>query len=405
MFKAYAERYPVQAGELERRMRGILPADWEGIAAAMVDDAVAKAESVASRVASRQALNHLGPALPELIGGSADLTGSNLTDWKGVESLRLAPVRSTWPEAVGNSAGNSDPDSDAHRVEPGENRGALTAGRHINFGVREFGMCAMLTGMALHGGYIPYGGTFLVFSDYARNALRIAALSRQRVIYVFTHDSIGLGEDGPTHQPVEHASSLRSIPNMTVWRPADTVETAVAWASAIGQEEGPTSLLLSRQTLPFLQRTPAQLADIRRGAYVVRDVRSPRAVLLATGSEVAVALAAADALQTEGIAVRVVSLPSTSVFDRQDVTYKRALLPDNLPRVAVEAGVTDFWWKYRCDAVVGIDRFGESAPAPDLFKFFGITAENVAATVKAVLGVGTTRRRAPPPGPGPDLPA
>jgi transketolase len=243
----------------------------------------------------------------------------------------------------------------------------------------------MLTGLALHGGYIPYGGTFLVFSDYARNALRIAALSRQRIIYVFTHDSIGLGEDGPTHQPVEHASSLRLIPNMTVWRPADTVETAVAWASAIANEDGPTSLLLSRQALPFLKRTPAQLADVARGAYVVRDVRSARAVLLATGSEVSVALAAADALQADGIAVRVVSLPSTSVFDRQDVTYKRTVLPDNLPRVAVEAGVTDFWWKYRCDAVVGIDRFGESAPAPDLFRFFGITAQNVADSVRAVL--------------------
>ncbi len=356
LFSAYSERYPAEAGELERRMRGVLPADWERIAGAMVDDALAKSASVASRAASRQALNHLGPALPELLGGSADLTGSNLTDWQGVQPLRHLDVN-----------------------------GALTAGRHINFGVREFGMCAMLTGIALHGGYIPFGGTFLVFSDYARNALRLAALSRQRVIYVFTHDSIGLGEDGPTHQPIEHASSLRAIPNMTVWRPADTVETAVAWASAITHEDGPTSLLLSRQALPFLQRTPQQLADISRGAYIVRDVKKPRAVLLATGSEVSVALSAADILQKGGVAVRVVSLPSTTVFDRQDVTYKRGVLPDNLPRVAVEAGVTDFWWKYRCDAVVGIDRFGESAPAPDLFKFFGITAENVADTVRAVL--------------------
>ena len=213
----------------------------------------------------------------------------------------------------------------------------------------------------------------------------MAALSRQRVVYVFTHDSIGLGEDGPTHQPIEHASSLRAIPNMTVWRPADGVETAVAWASAIANEDGPTSLLLSRQGLPFQQRTPAQVALIERGAYVLRDPRSPRAVLLATGSEVSVAMAAAEALQAQGIAVRVVSLPCTNVFDQQDVTYKRAVLPDNLPRVAVEAGVTDFWWKYRCDAVVGIDRFGESAPAPDLFRSFGITAENVAEAVKAVL--------------------
>jgi transketolase len=376
LFEAYAERYPAEAGEFERRMRGVLPAHWEQIAGAMIEDALAKAESIASRAASRQALNHLGPALPELLGGSADLTGSNLTDWKGVQALRLVPVA----RAGGSSSSKGEPD-----VVPGENRGELTAGRHINFGVREFGMCAMLTGMALHGGYIPYGGTFLVFSDYARNALRLAALSRQRVIYVFTHDSIGLGEDGPTHQPIEHASSLRTIPNMTVWRPADSVETAVAWASAIAHEEGPTCLLLSRQALPFLSRTREQLADIGRGAYVVSDVKSPQAVLLATGSEVAVALAAAEALQADGLAVRVVSLPSTSVFDGQDVTYKRAVLPDNLPRVAVEAGVTDFWWKYRCDAVVGIDRFGESAPAPDLFRFFGITAQNVADTVRAVL--------------------
>jgi transketolase len=379
LFHAYAERHPAEAAELERRMRGVLPADWERIAAAMVEDAIGKAESIATRAASRRALNHLGPALAELIGGSADLTGSNLTDWKGVQSLRLVP-----PETPADGAA-AKPAAGAPKVEPGKNRGALTAGRHINFGVREFGMCAMLTGMALHGGYIPYGGTFLVFSDYARSALRMAALSRQRVIYVFTHDSIGLGEDGPTHQPIEHATTLRAIRNMTVWRPADTVETAVAWASAIANEEGPTSLLLSRQTLPFLARTPEQLADIHRGAYVVRDVPTPRAVILATGSEVGVALAAAEALQADGVPVRVVSLPSTTVFDRQDVTYKRSLLPDNLPRVAVEAGLTDFWWKYRCDAVVGIDRFGESAPAPDLFRFFGITPGNVANTVRAVL--------------------
>jgi transketolase len=392
LFKTYAERYPVEAGEFERRMRGVLPADWEGISAAMVGDALAKAESIASRAASRQALNHLGPALPELIGGSADLTGSNLTDWKGVQPLRLVPVGKTLaklPEGSGDDKGVGRNGA----AVPGENRGALTAGRHINYGVREFGMCAVMTGLALHGGYLPYGGTFLVFSDYARNALRVAALSRQRVIYVFTHDSIGLGEDGPTHQPVEHASSLRAIPNMTVWRPADTVETAVAWASAIAYEDGPSSLLLSRQSLPFLMRTEAQVGDIHRGAYTVRDVASPRAVLLATGSEVSVALAAAEALQAEGVAVKVVSVPSTSVFDRQDVTYKRALLPDNVPRVAVEAGVTDFWWKYRCDAVVGLDRFGESAPAPELFRFFGITPENVADTVRVVLAGGPETRQ------------
>ena len=381
-FKAYAERYPVEAGELERRMRGVLPADWENISGAMVADALGKAESIATRAASRLALNHLGPALPELLGGSADLTGSNLTDWKGVQALRLVPVAK--PDG---KPPEKTPDGLPAAV-PGENLGHLTAGRHINYGVREFGMCAIMTGLALHGGYLPYGGTFLVFSDYARNALRIAALSRQRVIYVFTHDSIGLGEDGPTHQPVEHASTLRAIPNMTVWRPADSVETAVAWASAIAYEDGPTCLLLSRQSLPFLSRTEAQVADIGRGAYVVREVASPRAVILATGSEVSVALAAADSLRADGVEVRVVSLPSTNVFDRQDVTYKRMLLPDNVPRVAVEAGITDFWWKYRCDAVVGIDRFGESAPAPELFKFFGITPQNVADTVGVVLGGG-----------------
>ncbi len=357
LFAAYAERFPAEAGEFERRMRGVLPADWERICQAMVDDMLAKGESIASRAASRQALNHLGPALPELLGGSADLTGSNLTDWKGVTALRAGAADS--------------PD--------------LAAGRHINYGVREFGMCAIMNGIALHGGFIPYGGTFLVFSDYARNALRIAALSKQRVVYVFTHDSIGLGEDGPTHQPVEHAATLRLIPNLAVWRPADTVETAVAWACAIENEDGPTALLLSRQALPALVRTPAEVAAIRRGACIVRDPARPRAVLLATGSEVSVALAAAELLAGDGTAVRVVSIPSTTVFDRQDVTYKRSLVPDNLPRIAVEAGVTDFWWKYRCDAVVGIDRFGESAPAPELFRLFGITAENVADTVRAVL--------------------
>jgi transketolase len=359
LFRAYAERHPAEAGEFERRMRGVLPGDWERIASAMVEDALAKAESVATRAASRQALNHLGPALPELIGGSADLTGSNLTDWKGVAPLR-------------RQAEQSD--------------GRLNAGRHINFGVREFGMCAALNGMAMHGGFIPYGGTFLVFSDYARNALRLAALSRQRVVYVFTHDSIGLGEDGPTHQPIEHAASLRLIPNMTVWRPADTVETAVAWASAIANEEGPTSLVLSRQGMPFLgPRSAEAVANIGRGAYVLVDAPAPRAVLIGTGSEVAVARDAAKALADEGVPVRVVSMPSTNVFDQQEPAYRQAVLPDGVPRIAVEAGVTDFWWKYRCEAVVGIDRFGESAPAPALFDFFGITARNVADVVKRTL--------------------
>ena len=361
-FARYAEAYPAEAAEFERRMRGVLPGNWEAIRQGMIDDAQTKAESIATRAASRAALNHLGPALPELLGGSADLTGSNLTDWKGVVPLRQAT------DADGQAAG------------------LLNGGRHINYGVREFGMTAVMTGVALHGGFIPYGGTFLVFSDYARNAIRVAALSRQREVYVFTHDSIGLGEDGPTHQPVEHAASLRLIPNLDVWRPADTVETAVAWASAIEHEDGPTALLLSRQALPFLKHDAAQIAAIKRGAWIVRDPKKPAAALLATGSEVSLALAAADLLAAEGIEVRVVSVPSTTVFDRQEVTYKRLLVPDNLPRVAVEAGSTEFWWKYRCDAVVGLDRFGESAPAGKLFELFGFTAQNVAATVRGVLG-------------------
>ena len=358
-FAAYAAAYPEEAAELERRMRGVLPADWEDIMDNLVMDTVMEAQTVATRKASQLALNYLGPALPELIGGSADLTGSNLTAWKGVENLRPS----------------SDSASD------------LNGGRHINYGVREFGMAALMNGLALHGGFIPYGGTFLVFSDYARNALRVAALSKQRVIHVFTHDSIGLGEDGPTHQPVETAACLRLIPNMSVWRPADTVETAIAWQAAIENEEGPTCLLLSRQGLPFIEREVVDVDEIRRGAYLVHAPRAAKAVLIATGSEVSLALAAARQLADEGIRVRVVSMPSTTTFDSQDVAYKRRLLPDDLPRIAVEAGVTDFWWKYRPAAVVGIDRFGESAPASVLNQHFGMTADNVAATVRQVLGL------------------
>ena len=268
-----------------------------------------------------------------------------------------------------------------------DNDADLNGGRHINYGVREFGMAAVMNGLALHGGFIPYGGTFLVFSDYARNALRVAALSKQRVIHVFTHDSIGLSEDGPTHQPVETAACLRLIPNMSVWRPADTVETAIAWQAAIENEEGPTCLLLSRQGLPFIEREVVDVDEIRRGAYLVHAPRAAKAVLIATGSEVSLALAAARQLADEGIRVRVVSMPSTTTFDSQDVAYKRRLLPDDLPRIAVEAGVTDFWWKYRPAAVVGIDRFGESAPASVLNQHFGMTADNVAATVRQVLGL------------------
>ena len=353
-FDAYRAQYPDEAREFERRMRGDLPGHWAETVASMLAETIAKGETIATRKASQNALNHLGPALPELLGGSADLTGSNLTDFKGCGALRV---------------------SDAG-FEPG---------RHINYGVREFGMSGILNGIALHGGFIPYGGTFLTFSDYSRNALRMAALMKQRAIFVFTHDSIGLGEDGPTHQAVEHTASLRLIPNLDVWRPADPVESALSWACAIERRDGPSTLLFSRQAVPFVQRTPAQVDAIRRGGYVVRDAEGAVAAILATGSEVGVALAAADRLAGEGIPVRVVSMPSTSVFDRQDSDWKRQVLPEGLPRVAVEAGVSDFWWKYRCDAVVGVDRFGESAPAGVLFELFGLTPDHVAETVRSVL--------------------
>jgi transketolase len=360
-FAAYRQAHPDLAAEFERRIAGELPADWEDTVDALLAEALERAESVATRKASQNALNRLGPALPELLGGSADLTGSNLTDFAGCGALRA-----------------------------GEG-GTLQAGRHINYGVREFGMAAILNGLALHGGFIPYGGTFLTFSDYARNAVRMAALMRQRVLMVFTHDSIGLGEDGPTHQPVEHAASLRLIPGLDVWRPADTVESALAWVSAIERRDGPAALLFSRQAVPFITRSDNQVAAVRRGAYVLRDAAEARAVIMATGSEVGLALAARELLAAEGVAVRVVSMPSTTVFDRQDVAYKRHVLPDRLPRVAVEAGVTDFWWKYRCDAVVGVDRFGESGPAGVLFSHFGLTPRNVADTVLAVLAGGPGR--------------
>jgi len=263
-------------------------------------------------------------------------------------------------------------------------------GRHINYGVREFGMAAVMNGVALHGGYIPYGGTFLTFSDYSRNAIRMAALMKHRVIHVFTHDSIGLGEDGPTHQSIEHAASLRLVPNLDVWRPGDTAETAVAWAVALQNARRPSALLLSRQNLAYSPKK--ELADISKGAYVLSEPadiglkKKAKAVLIATGSEVQLALAAQKLLAERKIAVRVVSMPSTSVFDRQSAGYKKSVLPAGLPRIAVEMGVTDGWWKYGCAAVVGLDTFGESAPAPALFKHFGFTPDNVAATVRAVLG-------------------
>ncbi|WP_119155921.1 transketolase [Caldimonas tepidiphila] len=359
LFDGYRAEFPELAVEYERRVKGELPANFAQIAVDTVVAAHGKAETVATRKASQLALEAFTAALPELLGGSADLTGSNLTNTKSTPPLRF------------------------------DDNGAPNAGRHINYGVREFGMAAIMNGVALHGGYIPYGGTFLTFSDYSRNAIRMAALMKQRVIHVFTHDSIGLGEDGPTHQSIEHAASLRLIPGLDVWRPADTAETAVAWACAIQTKNRPTALLLSRQNLPYAPK--AGLDEISRGAYVLAEaeevgLKKPQAVILATGSEVQLALHAQALLAQDKIAVRVVSVPSTTVFDRQDEAYKRSVLPDGLPRVAVEAGVTDFWWKYGCAAVVGIDTYGESAPAGVLFKHFGFTAENVADTVRAALG-------------------
>ncbi len=359
-FSAYKVKHPALAAELARRLSGDLPA---GFAQAVVDAAVAAhsaAQTVASRKSSQNALEAFTAALPELLGGSADLTGSNLTNTAYTPSLRF--------------------DSD----------GASNGGRHINYGVREFGMAAIMNGVALHGGFIPYGGTFLTFSDYSRNAIRMAALMKTRVIHVFTHDSIGLGEDGPTHQSVEHAASLRLIPGLDVWRPADSAETTVAWGVAIQSRQRPSALLLSRQNLPYLPK--AGLEDIAKGAYVLAEPsevglnKKPQAVIIATGSEVALALHAQAALASLKIAVRVVSMPSTSVFDRQSLAYKTSVLPDKLPRVAIEAGVTDGWWKYGCAAVLGIDSYGESAPAPQLFKHFGLTAEDLANTVRQVLG-------------------
>jgi transketolase len=353
-FAAYEAQFPQEAAAYRRRIAGELPADFRARVDALVKETEARAESVATRKASQNALDALAAWLPELIGGSADLAGSNLT-----------MVKSS--KVVGPQGG----------------------GNYIFYGVREFGMCAIMNGLALHGGFIPYGGTFLVFSDYARNALRLAALMKLRAIYVFTHDSIGLGEDGPTHQPVEHVASLRLMPNMDVWRPCDTVESAVAWAAAIERKDGPTSLILSRQNLPFVKRGADGLAGITRGGYVVSEPAgsAPRAVVIATGSEVGVALEAQQQLAAEGIAVRVVSMPSTGVFDRQDEQYRASVLPRGVPRVAVEAGVSDFWRKYVGleGAVVGIDRFGESAPGGELFRHFGFTPQRVAEVVRKLL--------------------
>ena len=358
-FKAYQAAHPELARELVRRMKGELPKKFNQLAVDTVVAAHTKAETVASRKASQLALEAFTAALPELLGGSADLTGSNLTNTKSTPNLRF------------------------------DFEGKGNGGRHINYGVREFGMAAIMNGIALHGGYIPYGGTFLTFSDYSRNAIRMAALMKLRVVHVFTHDSIGLGEDGPTHQSIEHAASLRLIPNLDVWRPGDTAETAVAWTVALQNKTKPTALLLSRQNISYAPK--AGLGDISRGAYVLAEPsevglkKKAQAVIIATGSEVQLALKAQELLAARKIAVRVVSMPSTTTFDRQDAAYKSAVLPKGLPRVAVEMGATDGWWKYGCAAVVGIDTYGESAPAPVLFKHFGFTPENVADTVQAAL--------------------
>ena len=365
-FAAYKAAFPELAKEFVRRMKGDLPKSFAQVAVDATIGAHTKAETVASRKASQIALEAFTAALPEMLGGSADLTGSNLTNTKATPSLRF----DTAGAVVKNEAG--------------------VGGRHINYGVREFGMAAIMNGIALHGGFIPYAGTFLTFSDYSRNAIRMAALMKQRVIHVFTHDSIGLGEDGPTHQSIEHAASLRLIPGLDVWRPADTAETAVAWAVALENRHKPTALLLSRQNLPYAPKH--ELGDISRGAYVLAEPaevglkKKAQAVIIATGSEVQLALKAQEQLAKEHkIAVRVVSMPSTTTFDRQTTEYKASVLPAGLPRIAVEMGSTDGWWKYGVAAVVGIDTYGESAPAPVLFKHFGFTPENVTDTVRKVL--------------------
>jgi transketolase len=353
-FAAYTAAHPELAAELQRRQRFAAPLGATSLAA--LAQACAQAESqraaVASRKASQDVLQQVGPATPELLGGSADLTGSNLTDWKGHRALK------------GSGTGN-----------------------HVHYGVREFGMSAIMNGVALHGGYRPFGGTFLTFSDYARNGIRMSALMKLPVVYVFTHDSIGLGEDGPTHQPVEHASSLRLVPNVEVWRPGDATETAVAWQQSLQRDNGPSCLLLSRQALPHAGDATPRLAGIARGGYVLRRPANERIALLATGSEVGVALAAAALLAEAGVAARVVSMPCFERFDAQDAAYRAEVVPRHLPRLAIEAGSTGLWWKYLGDsgAAIGLDRFGESAPAPQLFEYFGITAAAVAARALAML--------------------
>jgi len=352
---SYRNEYPELAAEFLRRISGELPADFSDKADAYIADVVAKGETIASRKASQNALNAYGPLLPELLGGSADLAGSNLTLWSG---------------AKGISADDA-------------------SGNYLFYGVREFGMSAIMNGIALHGGFIPYGATFLVFMEYARNALRMAALMKQRAIHVYTHDSIGLGEDGPTHQPIEQVANLRTTPNMSCWRPADAVESAIAWKAAIERADGPTAMIFSRQGLAHQTRTDEQIQNIKRGGYILKDTDGqPDAIVIATGSEVGLAMDSAQALADEGIKVRVVSMPETTLFASQDAEYRESVLPAAVKaRVAVEALHADYWYKFvgLDGAVVGMTTFGESAPAGDLFKHFGFTVENVVNTVKSVL--------------------
>ncbi|GFM80921.1 transketolase [Pseudomonas cichorii] len=354
-FAAYSAAFPELANEFIRRMSGELPADFAEKSAAYVAEVNAKGETIASRKASQNALGAFGPLLPEILGGSADLAGSNLTIWKGCKSI-------TGEDANGN---------------------------YLHYGVREFGQAAMMNGIALHGGFVPYGATFLIFMEYARNAVRMAALMKKRVIHVFTHDSIGLGEDGPTHQPVEQLTSLRTTPNLDTWRPADAVESAVAWKYAIERNDGPSALIFSRQNLPHQARDEAQLADIARGGYVLRDCAGePELILIATGSEIGLAVQAFDALSAQGRKVRVVSMPCTSVFEAQDPGYKQAVLPLQVSaRIAIEAAHADYWYKYVGleGRVIGMTTFGESAPAPALFEEFGFTLENILSTAEELL--------------------
>ncbi|WGE42605.1 transketolase [Actinobacillus equuli] len=355
-FAAYEAAHPELAAEFKRRMAGDLPANWEAESKAFIEKLQANPAAIASRKASQNAIEAYAHILPEFLGGSADLASSNLTLWSGSKPIRAD-----------------------HNVD----------GNYINYGVREFGMSAIMNGIALHGGFIPYGATFLMFYEYAHNAVRMAALMKQRSLFVYTHDSIGLGEDGPTHQPVEQTASLRFIPNVETWRPADQVESAVAWKTAVERKDGPSALIFTRQNLAQQERSAEQLANVARGGYVLKDsAGTPDLILIATGSEVDLAMKAADVLTAEGTKVRVVSMPSTNVFDKQDAAYRESVLPSSVTkRVAIEAQLSDFWYKYVGfeGRIVGMNTFGESAPADQLFKLFGFTVENVVAKAKEIL--------------------